>query len=178
MSDQTTNDEQAEYVKVPYAADNNKVKSTIDVIYGEPLNENGIPRLYLNKIPDEQAKYGTIEADGTLVTADGIRWKPVGSDGASTLYSKEDQPKTLLSNVAQLDHQGRGNTPEFRDGARMAMMFYEAQIASGELMVVKTALAIEMDAQRCCGNCGHIAEDYDGDPYRFCPGCGAKIIEA
>jgi hypothetical protein len=51
--------------------------------------------------------------------------------------------------------------------------FYEARYA--ELMEVRHVEHVMMDGERCCGACGHIAEDDDGDPYRFCPGCGVRI---
>lgn len=59
--------------------------------------------------------------------------------------------------------------------------FYEAKITSGELMVVKTCKFVtnNYDANIDCDGCGwsicyiHVEDN----PMKFCPGCGAKIIE-
>lgn len=70
----------------------------------------------------------------------------------------------------------------FYMGADGARNFYEAKITSGELMVVKTVKFVsnDYDANIDCNACGwsicyiHV----DDNPMKFCPGCGAKIIEA
>jgi hypothetical protein len=62
------------------------------------------------------------------------------------------------------------------DGFNIARDFYEAKITSGELMVAKTATKGNGASPWCCSECGLYLGRID-DP-NFCPGCGAKIVEA
>ena len=66
-------------------------------------------------------------------------------------------------------------------GAKDVRDFYEAKIASGELMVVKTATINrhEHNGGDECSECQHFFPDYEERPPslgEFCY-CGAKIIE-
>ena len=56
-----------------------------------------------------------------------------------------------------------------------ARAFYEAKITSGELMVVKTTV-MDDHAGPKCRSCGYV-QDYMYVNMKFCPGCGAKIIQ-
>ena len=74
-----------------------------------------------------------------------------------------------------------GEPPSFRQGAEEARDWFQAKITSGELMVVKTCKFVtnNYDANIDCDGCGwsicyiHVEDN----PMKFCPGCGAKIIE-
>ena len=68
----------------------------------------------------------------------------------------------------------------FMDGIKQARDFYEAKIASGELMVVKTATIYREDVCWFCSECNAGTFDsVQSSPVAgsFCTHCGAKIIE-
>ena len=60
--------------------------------------------------------------------------------------------------------------------ARKLHEAFRAKITSGELAVVKTATKGNEVSPWCCSECGLYLGRID-DP-NFCPGCGAKIVEA
>lgn len=54
--------------------------------------------------------------------------------------------------------------------------FYEAKIASGELMVVVTAKGTKLPPRDLMWGCEYCASEWTALD-NFCPGCGAKIVE-
>jgi len=106
--------------------------------------------------------------------------------------SKGNQPKRepLLSEdrMAGLIATKTHDLPRYVGGG--VRDFYENLIASGELMVVREAANIspEKPVSFMCGSCrasngsGGGRLSASGFPYRdlfrYCPGCGAKILEA
>ena len=91
-------------------------------------------------------------------------------------YGERPKRDPLLS-----DEQIIGPSLTIPLGAKFVSDFYEAKITSGELMVVKTCKFVtnNYDANIDCDGCGwsicyiHVEDN----PMKFCPGCGAKIIE-
>ena len=75
-----------------------------------------------------------------------------------------------------------GRTPlktALQFGIEEARDFYEAFITDGTLMVVKTATiteATDYEWYSTFGNCSACKTMLHGDS-KFCPGCGAKVIE-
>ena len=80
--------------------------------------------------------------------------------------AKEHETETRLVEIAVCD-------PPYP--ASWVRDYYEHLIAEGKLRVVVEVGLMISEGQEYCGKCGHIVEDYDGDPYRFCPGCGNPI---
>lgn len=139
--------------------------------------------VYPQTTNDEQAKYvklgttvdGRFTPDQEAIDA-GFTFEKVKAS-----YGKEEQPKPLLSDEeieAMIKDKAwdQWSCEAIRD-------FYEAKIASGELMVVETVKRSEVEAHMA-------AHDREGiDPYTWialgaqtraprCVVCGAKIIEA
>lgn len=54
--------------------------------------------------------------------------------------------------------------------------FYESKIASGELMVVKTAKGVKLPPHGLMWGCEHCERQWTRMD-NFCPGCGAKIFK-
>lgn len=71
-------------------------------------------------------------------------------------------------------------TFQWGEGFKEATSIYEAKITSGELAVVKTARRSfnsggGKELWQCCGECRF---EPMPDSFNFCPGCGAKIVDA
>lgn len=99
----------------------------------------------------------------------------------------EEKPAPMLSleDIWRIMvNEGEGNNA--RAGKLMAKVrdFYEAKIASGELIVVKTAV-VELvpnnyDCMLTCTGCRdgvpyYLLEEFD--EMNFCPSCGAKVMK-
>jgi len=101
---------------------------------------------------DEQAGYTTKP-----------KREPMLSDDEMFMHRLHYRPDPLQ------DYMSVPNAYEVRD-------FYESKITSGELHIVKTARFQRLHP--CAGpTCVECDQRFDPD-YNFCPGCGAKIVEA
>lgn len=101
---------------------------------------------------------------------------------------KEEQRAPLLSesqfndliNAEARKHNIPSHMLTAYDGMGIAQEFYESKITSGELRVVKSVRLDENYYCTGCRRCNARTDEYSGaleDPYyKFCPGCGAKII--
>lgn len=74
------------------------------------------------------------------------------------------------------------NSEAWLIGALDMRKAYEAKIASGELMVCKTASLTPTDLDDltwwACTECNtNVGEGIYQPKWKFCPGCGARIIE-
>jgi len=80
-----------------------------------------------------------------------------------------------IDNRSRIDYVGGGIGPYWRP--KTVRDFYEAKIASGELMVRKTVRwEFGSGASATC-ECGYIAlKEHDGNS-NFCPCCGSNVIE-
>jgi len=106
---------------------------------------------------DEQAPY-TVKMNGPIEAA------------TAPLLSDEE-----IDNRSRIDYVGGGIGPYWRP--KTVRDFYEAKIASGELMVRKTVRwEFGSGASATC-ECGYIAlKEHDGNS-NFCPCCGSNVIE-
>lgn len=108
------------------------------------------------------AKREPLLSDKAIGKAEDYYWEVDVSDGASVRTKYFPNGPTYFSS-----------------GADWARDFYEPKITKGELIVAKTVKNVE---GRCSGCEQMLTEDHNGCSYtadwEFCPGCGAKIIEA
>lgn len=106
---------------------------------------------------DEQGKYGEQPKREPLLSDDVIR---------ETFRVRHDvEPDGYAHGIGAINVANR------------VRGFYEAKIASGELMVVKTAKGAKLPPCGIMWGCEHCGYKWTGMD-NYCPGCGAKIVEA
>ncbi|HNR56138.1 MAG TPA: hypothetical protein PKJ19_13290 [Flavobacteriales bacterium] len=103
-------------------------------------------------------------------------------DAKDGLYDEQPKREPLLSDdtIRELAFLHCPDNPiEYADGMKHVLDIVHFKIASGELMVVKTATATKSEMKQeswgyvmTCDDCGAWAYHMD-----FCPGCGSKIVE-
>lgn len=108
---------------------------------------------------------------------------PVPKVFSDLLTMSEEQRATLLSDEGMYSIVGVDDFGEWRVRPLKSPFeirdFYEAKIASGELMVVKTVQAAYGDNGGIMGySCTDCGAPCQPDYWMHCPGCGAKIIKS
>jgi len=121
---------------------------------------------------DEQAKY-RVATPGKAMEQP--KREELLSDEAIEAYKATAGTGFFAHELARKHNLG-GPAASFTEGAVYARSRYENLIASGELMVVKTAHWKEVGSLLfgSCSECSNLGLKV----HTFCPGCGAKIVEA
>ena len=96
---------------------------------------------------------------------------PTTNDPQAKYGDKPEERKPLLSDDEFTDIIGSLGS----QSGHVVRDWYESKITSGELMVVKTTV-MDDHAGPKCRSCGYV-QDYMYVNMKFCPGCGAVLIE-
>lgn len=198
MSDQTTNDEQAGYAAEPKGLiPSPNLPGVSYNAEGIPVNKDGKPINIMDE-PKRGPMLSDVEIEEYVATH-AILMHATDVDGIETSHGNVLRKRYSGGPVPKDgDPEGMDGDTAFYHGGIHVRDFYEAKITSGELMVVKlldgTGLVNMIPVREWktsplyCDDCGTAWMQKKGDCYTdeweddstpcFCPGCGAKIVEA
>ena len=178
MSDQTTNDEQAGYAAEPKGLiPSPNLPGVSYNAEGIPVNKDGKPINIMDE-PKRGPMLSDVEIEEYVATH-AILMHATDVDGIETSHGNVLRKRYSGGPVPKDgDPEGMDGDTAFYHGGIHVRDFYEAKITSGELRVVKKA---KVDASipgfiQC--SCGVDVRTDEWQKWNFCPGCGAKIVEA